>query len=141
MNAQPDTPVIPDGPIIVFDAMCVLCSVNARFVLKYDTSHRFYLASMQNSVGAQLYRQSGIDPANPETLIVVDGAKVLRDSDAMLSIYTGLGWPWKAIGIFKLVPKFLRDPVYRFIARNRYRIFGQRENCWMPTPQQRARVL
>ncbi|MEO1043940.1 MAG: DCC1-like thiol-disulfide oxidoreductase family protein [Pseudomonadota bacterium] len=141
MNAQPETPVIPDGPIIVFDAMCVLCSVNARFVLKYDKRHHFYLASMQNSVGETLYRRNGIDPANPETLILVNGDTVLRDSDAVLAIYTGLGWPWRAFGIFKLVPKFLRDPLYRFIARNRYRIFGQRETCWMPSPEQRARVL
>ncbi|WOE75812.1 thiol-disulfide oxidoreductase DCC family protein [Alterisphingorhabdus coralli] len=141
MNAQPETPVIPDAPIIVFDAMCVLCSSNAQFILKYDRKQYFFLASMQEAVGEALYRRNGIDPNNPETLIVVDGDKVLRNSDAVLEIYTRIGWPWKIMGLFRLVPRALRDPVYRLIARNRYRLFGQRDSCWLPTPEQKARVL
>lgn len=131
----------PDGPIIVFDAMCVLCSANAQFVLKNDRAGRFRLASMQNEVGAALYRRSGIDPADPDSLIIVDGDHVLRDSDAVLAIYSGLGWPWKVVAVLRLVPRFIRDPVYRLIAKNRYRIFGRRETCWIPSPEQAERVL
>jgi predicted DCC family thiol-disulfide oxidoreductase YuxK len=61
------------GPIIVFDAMCVLCSANAAFVLRHDRAGHFRLASMQGEAGSALYRRFGIDPANPETLIVVEG--------------------------------------------------------------------
>ncbi|UIK06461.1 thiol-disulfide oxidoreductase DCC family protein [Neorhizobium galegae] len=129
------------GPIIVFDAMCVLCSANAQFVLRHDRAARFRLASMQGEVGAALYRRCGIDPENPETMIVVDGQSVLRDSDAVLAIYDGLGWPWKALSIVRLVPRFIRDPLYRLIARNRYRIFGRREACWLPSPEQARRIL
>ncbi len=129
------------GPIIVFDAMCVLCSANAQFVLRHDRAARFRLASMQNEVGAALYRRCGIDPKNPETLIIVDGQRILRDSDAVLAIYDGLGWPWKALSIVRLVPRFIRDPLYRLIARNRYRIFGRRETCWLPSPEQAGRIL
>ena len=75
------------GPIIVFDAMCVLCSANARFVLRHDHGGRFRFASMQNETGAALYRRCGIDPTNPDSLIIVEGANVLRDSDAVLAIY------------------------------------------------------
>lgn len=131
----------PTGPIIVFDAECILCSANAQFVLRHDRTRRFRLASMQNEAGAALYRRFGIDPANPETLIVVEGDKALRDSDAVLSIYAGLGWPWKALSVFRLVPRFLRDPLYLLIARNRYRIFGRRETCWVPPPDYADRVL
>ncbi|MDF1634748.1 DCC1-like thiol-disulfide oxidoreductase family protein [Mycoplana sp. MJR14] len=129
------------GPIIVFDAQCILCSVNAQFVLRHDRARRFRLASMQNGVGAALYRRFGIDPLRPETLIIVDGDSMLRDSDAVLAIYAGLGWPWKAVGVLRLVPRLVRDPVYRWIARNRYRIFGRREACWVPPADYADRIL
>lgn len=128
-------------PVIVFDALCVLCSANARFVLKHDRREHFRLASMQGETGAALYRRFGIDPANPETIILVDGDDIRRDSDAVLAIYAGLGWPWRAAAVLRLVPRLLRDPVYRLIARNCYRLFGRRETCWLPTAEQARRVL
>lgn len=128
-------------PVIVFDAMCVLCSTNAQFVLRHDRRGHFRLASMQGEAGAALYRRFGIDPADPETLIVVDGDRALRDSDAVLAIWRGLGWPWRAAGLLRVAPRRLRDPLYRWVARNRYRLFGKRETCWVPTPAQRERVL
>lgn len=131
----------PDGPIIVFDALCVLCSANAQFVLRYDRARRFRLASMQGDVGASIYRRLGIDPDNPESLVVVEGETVLRDSDAVLAIYAELGWPWRLMGLFRALPKALRDPLYRLIARNRYRLFGRRETCWLPSPADRERIL
>jgi predicted DCC family thiol-disulfide oxidoreductase YuxK len=137
----PEHALRSDGPIIVFDAMCVLCSANAQFVLKYDGRGRYRLASMQGEVGAALYRKFGIDPSNPETLVVVEGDTALRDSDAILSIYENLGWPWRALGVLRIVPRVLRDPVYLLIARNRYRFFGKREACWLPDPVQAKRVL
>lgn len=129
------------GPIIVFDALCVLCSANAQFVLRHDRRGHFRLASMQGEVGSALYRRFGIDPADPETLIVVERDHALRDSDAVLAIYAGLGWPWRMLGLFRLVPRVLRDPVYRLVARNRYRLFGKRETCWVPSAEHQARIL
>lgn len=132
---------VHDHPIIVFDALCVLCSANAQFVLRHDRRGRFQLAAMQGDVGRALYRDAGIDPANPETMIVVDGGRVLRDSDAVLAIWSGLGWPWRALAVLRLVPEPLRDGGYRWLARNRYRIFGRRDACWIPAPEQAGRVL
>lgn len=133
-------PVAPH-PVIVFDAQCVLCSANAQFVLKHDRREHFRLASMQGEVGAALFRRFGIDPADPETIILVEGDSVRLNSDAILAIYAGLGWPWRAAAALRLVPRVLRDPVYRWIARNRYRLFGRRETCWLPTAEQARRVL
>lgn len=130
-----------DHPIIVFDAECVLCSANAKFVLRHDRRGHFRLASMQGTVGEALYHKFGIDPADPETLIVVSGDRALRDSTAVLAIWSGLGWPWRALTILRVVPALLRDPLYRLIARNRYRLFGKRRTCWMPKPEQADRVL
>jgi len=128
-------------PIIVFDAECLLCSANAQFVLDHDRRGRFLLASMQGEAGSALYRRFGIDPANPDTLIVVEGDRARRDSDAILAIWAGLGWPWRAGAIFRLVPRLLRDSVYRWVARNRYRLFGRRDACWLPDPAFRDRLL
>jgi len=129
------------GPIIVFDAECILCSANAQFVLRHDRARHFRLASMQNAVGASLYRRFGIDPADPESMIVVDGNRLLKDSDAVLAIYAGLGWPWRGVSVLRFIPRVLRDPAYRWLARNRYRIFGRREACWVPAPEYADRVL
>jgi predicted DCC family thiol-disulfide oxidoreductase YuxK len=132
---------LSEHPIIVFDALCVLCSANARFVLKHDRRGRFRLASMQGEVGSALFRRFGIDPGDPETMVLVDGDRALRDSEAVLAIYFGLGWPWRAMAIFRLVPRPVRDAVYRLVARNRYRWFGRREACWVPRPEQMERIL
>lgn len=96
---------------------------------------------MQSEAGISLYRKFGIDPTDPETMIVVDGETVLRDSDAVLAIWSGLGWPWRALAALKLVPSVFRDPLYRLVARNRYRLFGKRETCWIPNPAQSSRIL
>jgi predicted DCC family thiol-disulfide oxidoreductase YuxK len=131
----------PHRPIIVFDAECVLCSANARLVLRNDRKRLFRLASMQGGRGAELLRANGVDPADPDTLIVVAGDTVLRNSDAVLYIYRRLGWPWRALGIGAIVPRRLRDRVYRSIARNRYRWFGKLDECWVPDSADRDRLL
>jgi predicted DCC family thiol-disulfide oxidoreductase YuxK len=136
-----DAARLPDVPIIVFDAECVLCSANAQFVLRHDHRHHFRLASMQGEVGTALYRRFGMDPADPDSLIVVTGDEIRRDSDAVLAIYSALGWPWRAMSVFYLVPKLVRNPVYRWIARHRYRLFGRRQTCWVPTAEHARYVL
>jgi predicted DCC family thiol-disulfide oxidoreductase YuxK len=128
-------------PIIVFDALCVLCSANAQFVLNNDRRGNFLLASMQGEIGSALYRKFGIDPTSPDTIVVVTGDTALRDSDAVLSIYDGLGWPWRIFAALRIIPRVLRDPAYGFIARNRYRLFGKRDVCWVPSAEQARRVL
>ncbi len=128
-------------PIIVFDGQCVFCSAGAQFVLRHDRRRRFRLAAMQGEAGSGLLQRFGVDPGDPETMIVVEGDRFLRDSDAVLAICRGLGWPWRALGMLRIVPHFVRDPVYRFMARHRYRLFGRREACWVPAPDQADRVL
>lgn len=131
-----------DGhPIILFDAECVLCSANAQFVLHHDRARRFRLAAMQGAVGTALFRRHDLDPADPDTIIVVDGDNALRDSDAVIAIYAGLGWPWRVAGAARAVPRSVRDPIYRWVARHRYRLFGKRATCWLPSAEHADRVL
>ena len=129
------------GPIVLFGAECMLCSANAQFILTHDRKRRFRLAAMQGEVGAELFRANGMDPANPDTILLINGDHVRRDSDAVLAIYTGLGWPWRIAGVARIVPRFVRDPIYRWVARNRYRLFGRRETCWVPRAEFADRLL
>lgn len=129
------------GDVIVFDGVCVLCSYWARFVLRYDTAGRFRLAAMQRSAGAALARRFGIDPSAPTTILLVRGERALRDSDAILHILATLGWPWRVLALARIVPRGLRDAVYRLVARNRYRLFGRRDACWLPPADASWRFL
>lgn len=143
MSASDPRPSGPDrnGPIILFDAECVLCSANAQFVLKHDKTGHFRLASMQGETGAEIYRQHGLDPKNPSSMLVVEEDRVRQDSDAVLSIYEALGLPWRLFGLVRVVPAFVRDPVYRWVAQNRYRLFGKRATCWVAPQEYRDRIL
>jgi predicted DCC family thiol-disulfide oxidoreductase YuxK len=96
---------------------------------------------MQGEVGRALYGRFRMDSADPESLLVVQGDSALRDSDAVLAIWSGLPWPWRALTVFRDVPRPMRDWAYRILARNRYRWFGKRKTCWMPSPEQRSRIL
>lgn len=131
----------PEGPIVLFDAKCVLCSANAQFILTHDKAARFRLASMQGDVGASLFRAHGFDPSDPTSILVIDGSTVRKDSDAVLSIYEGLGFPWRLASVLRIIPAGVRDPLYRLIARNRYRCFGQRATCWVASERFRSRML
>jgi predicted DCC family thiol-disulfide oxidoreductase YuxK len=127
--------------IVVFDALCPLCSANARFILRHDRARTFRLASVQSEAGRALYRRFGLDADDPDTMLVVDGERLLRDSGAVLAIARGLGAPWSAAAALRFVPRRLRDSAYRCVARNRYRLFGRRDACWLPAPDYRDRLL
>ena len=129
----------PAQPLIVFDGHCVLCSANARFVLRHDRDRRFRLATAQGKIGLAIQRRFGLDAG--ATILVVQDGRALARSEAVLAIATGLGWPWRAFGIIRLVPRLIRDPVYDLVARNRYRWFGRRDACWLPDPADRDRIL
>ena len=131
----------PNGPIILFDGECVLCSSNAHFVLSHDKAGRFRLAAMQSGVGAALYREHGMDPRDPISILLIEDDRVRKDSDAIFRIYEALGFPWRLFGVLRVVPASFRDRVYRWVARNRYRLFGKRATCWVPPPEYRNRIL
>ena len=130
-----------DYPLIVFDGMCVLCSANARFVLRHDRRGHFRLTTAQGALGESLYRRFGLATDSYETMLVVERGRLLAESDAVLAIVRGLGWPWRVAAAAAIVPRALRDRLYRLVARNRFRLFGRRESCWVPTPAEADRIL
>lgn len=128
-------------PLIVFDGECVLCSTQAQFVLRHDHNRRFRLTTAQGEIGRALYGRLGLPTDVYHTMLLIEDDRTLMHSDAVLGIADGLGWPWRAATIVKLVPRALRDRLYRFVARNRYRWFGRHDVCWRPAPDVMDRIL
>jgi predicted DCC family thiol-disulfide oxidoreductase YuxK len=130
----------PANPLVLFDGVCNLCNRSVQMILRHDPKARFRFASLQSPMGEKLRDDLGID-GEVDSVILVEGGRWYQESDAALRIAHGLGGAWKLFGVFRLVPRPLRDAVYRWIARNRYRWFGKTETCWVPTPELRGRFL
>ncbi len=129
-----------DGPVIVFDGVCVLCNGWVRFLLKHDRHGRYRFAAMQADAGRALLAAHGLDPDDPASFLLVDGEQAWTDSDAIRRVLVGLGGAWRLAGVMAVVPRFVRDPLYRHIARHRYRWFGT-TTCLVPDESQRGRFL
>ena len=139
---DPGVPAFPDDkPLIVFDGVCVLCSASARFVLRNDDSGHFRLTAAQSPVGQALYRHVGLSPTDYDTFLLVEDGRALFKSDAALRVARRLGLPWSLVGLLGIVPRAARDAVYDLVARNRYRVFGRRETCFLPTADHADRFL
>jgi predicted DCC family thiol-disulfide oxidoreductase YuxK len=131
----------PANPLVLFDGVCNLCNRSVQTILRHDRQARFRFASLQSPLGEKLRGELGIDREKVDSVILVEGGRWYKESDAALRIANGLGGFWKAFGVFRLVPRPLRNAAYRLIARNRYRWFGKTETCWVPTPELRGRFL
>jgi predicted DCC family thiol-disulfide oxidoreductase YuxK len=130
----------PDDDVILYDGVCVFCSHWVRFVAVRDKERRFRFTAIQSGYGTRLARAFGIDPDDPDTNAVVNDGEVFFKSDAALTVLSHLpGWRW--VRVLRVVPKRLRDAVYNLVARNRYRIFGRYEVCFVPDAELRARVM
>lgn len=123
----------PDDDIILYDGVCVLCSRWTRFVAARDPAGRFRFTPIESPYGSAMARAFGIDPHDPDTNAVIAGGKAFRRSDAALAVLGTLpGWRWTPA--LRIVPRPLRDVVYRVIARTRYRVFGRLDRCEIGGP-------
>lgn len=127
------------GPVIVFDGICVLCNGWVRFLLHRDRG-RYRFASMQTESGRALLSAHGLDADDPSSFLLVEEGRAWTDTEAIRRVLSGLGGAWRITALIGLVPRFLRDPLYRMIARNRYRWFGT-TTCTVPDETQRRRFL
>jgi len=135
------------GPIILYDGVCGLCNRLVQFLLKHDKQGRLRFASLQSDFATKVLQRHGIDPKDLDTMHLIEnyeqpGERVLQRSDAILRAGRELGGFWTALAALAgVVPRALRNPVYRFVARNRYRVFGKYDTCMLPEPNQRSRFL
>jgi predicted DCC family thiol-disulfide oxidoreductase YuxK len=130
------------GSVIVFDGVCMLCSRWVDFVLRRDLHGRYKFAAMQTASGRALLIEHGIDPDDPLSFLLLEDEKGYTDTEAIVRILRSFGPGWKFIALLvSIVPRFVRDPLYRWIARNRYRMFGRRAACRVPTADIADRFL
>lgn len=126
--------------IVLFDGICNLCNSSVSFLIKYDTENNLHFAAQQTESGKNLLKQYGIEGDN-QSVILISEDKVFYKSDAIIEISKKLkGWP-RILKHGYLIPKVIRNLVYDLIAKNRYRIFGKRDSCSIPTPANRHKFL
>lgn len=135
------------NPIILYDGVCGLCNRLVKFLLKHDKNGRLRFASLQSEFAEKVLRRHGFDAKDLDTVHVVENydqpnERVLQRSDAILRAGRELGGFWgTSSSIAGVVPRAVRDLVYRFVATNRYRVFGKYDACMLPDPNQRSRFL
>ncbi|HWQ15765.1 MAG TPA: thiol-disulfide oxidoreductase DCC family protein [Roseiflexaceae bacterium] len=131
-----------EHPIILFDGVCNLCQRSVRFIIERDERGLFRFASLQSATGRRLLAEHGLEtPDEPESIVLIEGGQATTASTAALRIARRLRGAWPLLYALVVVPRPLRDAVYRFVARHRYRWFGRQETCMVPSPALRARFL
>lgn len=127
--------------ILLFDGVCELCDQSVQFILKRDPKGYFKFASLQSKTGKALLEQYHLSHLNLETMVLIENGHAYTYSTASLRVLRHLAGAWSLCYGFILVPPFIRNVIYRWIARNRYHWFGKKETCRIPTPDERVRFL
>lgn len=130
-----------DGPIVVFDGVCALCNGWVRFLLRHDRQAHYRFAAMQDPAGRTLMQANGLDPEEPRSFLLVEGAAVWQDSDGVIEVLRRLGGIWRIAAFARFLPLTLRDGAYRWVARHRYRMFGRHDSCLIRPPGMHDRFL
>lgn len=127
--------------LLLFDGECNLCNGAVQFVLKHDKRGLIHFGSIQSEAGSRIYREHGLNPDEPGTMLLVTPDGIFRESSAALEIAGLLGGTWSLAKVFKIVPRPLRDSIYRYVAAHRYQWFGKRDECMLPRPEWKQRFL
>lgn len=127
--------------VVVFDGVCNLCNTVVQTIIRGDPDGRFQFASLQSEVGRRLLEQHGMNTLEPETVVLIRDGRAFTMSDAVLEIVRHMRFPYPLLLVGYVLPRFIRDALYRVVARNRYRWFGRRDSCMMPTSDLRRRFL
>lgn len=128
-------------PLVLYDGVCGLCQRSVQTILRHDRAGRFRFAAQQSELAQGLMERHGLPPDALSTVVLIDGGKAYTRSDAVLRIAGKMDRPWPLLSVFRLVPRSIRDVVYRMVAGSRYRIFGRADACMLPPPEVRARFL
>jgi predicted DCC family thiol-disulfide oxidoreductase YuxK len=134
---------LPPGKLIIlFDGECNLCNGAVRFAISHDRRDRFRMAALQSEVGQRMVRERHIDTSKTDSIVLIDpGVAYYTESDAALKIGRQFGGGWKLLALFEGIPKGLRDPVYRWVAKYRYKWFGKKETCMVPGQELKSKFL
>ena len=128
-------------PVILFDGTCNFCNAGINFIIKQDKKKIFRFAPLQSEAGQRLLEQYGLPEQGFDSFVLIEEGKVYKKSSAGLKVYRKLSWYWSWTQAFWIAPLFIRDAVYDFIAKNRYKWFGKKETCWIPSPSLRIKFF
>ena len=126
--------------IVLFDGVCNFCSDSVNFIIRHDTKNRFAFAPLQSGKGIELRAKYGIDD-DIDSIVLIEDDRAFTKSTAALRIAKRLGGIWALAYAFIIVPRPVRDYLYELFAKYRYRLFGKKDECMLPTPEVRARFL
>jgi len=127
-------------PIILFDGVCNFCNSSVQFIIRHDRKGMIHFASLQSSVGRKYLEKHSI-PSDIDSVVLIDGDKWYIESDAMMKIGNYLGGVFHLLFLLHLVPKGIRNYVYRWFVKRRYQFFGKQESCMLPSKEIRERFI
>ncbi|MET0287149.1 MAG: DCC1-like thiol-disulfide oxidoreductase family protein [Polyangiales bacterium] len=126
--------------LLLFDGVCNVCNAAVLFIVDRDPKAHFQFASLQSELGERTLREHGL-PLDLNTVVLIEGGKAYTRSSAALRVARGLRWPWPLLFALMVIPRALRDAAYLAFASRRYALFGKSEQCRIPTPELRSRML
>ncbi|SFE75496.1 thiol-disulfide oxidoreductase DCC family protein [Alteribacillus iranensis] len=127
--------------VILFDGVCNVCHSSVQFIIRRDREAYFRFASLQSETAASLLSSVGLSSSDMSSIVLLEGDRYFTESTAVLRICKRLDGLWSMLYVLRLVPSFIRDPLYRLFAKNRYRFFGKKDQCMVPTPDIKERFL
>lgn len=128
-----------EKPLLLFDGMCNLCTGSVQFIIKRDPTAKLSFAALQSKVGQHILEQFNLPQNELKSLVFYENGKVYTRSTGALRVAKHLSGLWPLLYVLMLFPRFIRDAVYDWVGRNRYRWFGKKTTCWMPTPELNSR--
>lgn len=128
-------------PVLLFDGVCNLCNGIVQFVIKRDPKKKFLFTSLQSDAGQELLQQFGLRDLDLDSFVYVQHNQYYTKSTAALHVLKGLGRGWQLLYIFIMIPRPVRDKIYDWIAKNRYKWFGKKDQCMVPAPELKNRFL
>jgi predicted DCC family thiol-disulfide oxidoreductase YuxK len=133
---------LPNKKIVLFDGVCNLCESSVQMIIKHDKKEAFMFASQQSEAGKLILRYLGIDTKKMDGIVLYEpGVAYFIKSDAAMEILKEFSFPYSLLRVFRFLPLPFRDAIYNYIAKNRYRWYGKKEACWLPTKELRSRFL
>ena len=128
--------------LILFDGICNLCNSSVQYVIKHDSKDKFMFTALQSEVGQQIIKEYNIDTAKTDSILLyTPEVRISSKSTAALKIAFQLGFPNNLLCVFFIIPPFVRNYVYDYIAKNRYKWYGKKESCMIPTPELKSKFL
>jgi predicted DCC family thiol-disulfide oxidoreductase YuxK len=132
---------VNEHPIILFDGVCNFCNGTVNLIIKHDKKRIFRFAALQSGIGKQLLKEHHLSTTDLDSFVLIDAGKSYKRTTAALHIYPKLGGFWKLVNVLWIFPKPIRDAGYDLIARNRYKWFGKKEACMIPSAEVRSLFL